>query len=54
LAQSGGADGVRDLGAIQSALTQPQMTFGGEELYPTVEANIERDLLFVGVEPPVH
>lgn len=38
LAQSGGADGVRDLGAIQSALAQPQMTFGSEELYPTVEA----------------
>ncbi len=38
LAQSGGAEGVRDLGAIQSALAQPQMTFGGEDLYPTVEA----------------
>ena len=38
LDQSGGAAGVRDLGAIQSALAQPQMTFGGEELYPTVEA----------------
>ena len=38
LTQSGGAGGVRDLGAIESALTQPQMTFGGEELYPTIEA----------------
>jgi len=38
LAQSGGAGGVRDLGAIASALTQPAMTFGGEELYPTIEA----------------
>lgn len=32
--QSGGALGVRDLGALQSALSQPRMTFGGEDLYP--------------------
>ncbi len=38
LTQSGGADGVRDLGAIESALAQPQMTFGGKELYATLEA----------------
>jgi death-on-curing protein len=30
--QSGGADGVRDLGLAESALAQPQMTFGGTEL----------------------
>ena len=28
--QSGGADGVRDLGGVESAVAQPQMTFGGE------------------------
>jgi death-on-curing protein len=33
--QSGGALGVRDLGALESALAQPRMTFGGEDLYPT-------------------
>jgi death-on-curing protein len=32
--QSGGALGIRDLGALESALAQPYMTFGGEELYP--------------------
>lgn len=32
--QSGGADGVRDLGLVESALAQPQMSFGGKELYP--------------------
>lgn len=32
--QSGGALGIRDLGALESALAQPHMTFGGEELYP--------------------
>lgn len=27
--QSGGAFGVRDLGGVESAVAQPQMTFGG-------------------------
>jgi death-on-curing protein len=34
--QSGGADGLRDLGLAESALAQPQMFFGGAELYPTL------------------
>ena len=34
--QSGGAVGIRDLAALESALAQPRMTFGGVELYPTV------------------
>ena len=36
LEQSGGAVGIRDLGALESALAQPRMTFDEEELYPTV------------------
>jgi death-on-curing protein len=36
--QSGGAEGVRELGGIESAVAQPQMTFGGDELYPTIES----------------
>jgi death-on-curing protein len=28
--------GVRDLGALDSALARPRMTFGGEDLYPTI------------------
>jgi death-on-curing protein len=36
--QSGGAEGVRELGGVQSAVAQPQMSFGGEELYPTIES----------------
>ena len=35
--QSGGAPGVRHLGGVESAVAQPQMTFGGDELYPTIE-----------------
>ena len=34
--QSGGAAGVRDLGSIESAIAQPQMGFGGHELYPDI------------------
>jgi death-on-curing protein len=36
LEQSGGLDGVRDLGSVDSAVAQPQMTFAGQELYPSV------------------
>jgi death-on-curing protein len=34
--QSGGGVGIRDLGALESAVAQPRMTFNGEELYPTI------------------
>ena len=34
--QSGGADGIRDLGLSESAIAQPQMSFGGTELYATL------------------
>lgn len=36
LAESGGAPGIRDAGAIDSVIAQPRMTFGGQELYPTM------------------
>lgn len=36
LEQSGGLAGVRDLGGLDSALAQPQMTFGGQDLYPSL------------------
>ncbi len=31
---TGGAAGIRDLGALESALAQPRITFGGQDLYP--------------------
>jgi death-on-curing protein len=34
--QSGGLTGIREAGMLESALAQPLMTFGGEELYPTI------------------
>ena len=36
LAMTGGATGVRDLGALESALAQPAMTFSAQDLYPTL------------------
>ena len=35
-AQSGGILGLRDRGALESAVAQPEMTFGGDDLYPTI------------------
>lgn len=34
--QSGGTNGIRDRGSLESAISQPQMTFGGEDLYPNI------------------
>lgn len=33
---TGGEFGIRDLPGLQSALAQPRMTFGGEDLYPSI------------------
>ncbi len=35
--RTGGSEGLRDLGALESAVAQPRMTFGGNDLYPTIE-----------------
>ena len=36
IARSGGASGLLNPGALESALQQPRQTFGGEDLYPTL------------------
>ena len=33
---SGGLNGIRDKGGLESALAQPQMEMFGEQLYPTI------------------
>jgi death-on-curing protein len=38
LADTGGATGVRDLGALESAVSQPYAAFGGQHLYPDLVA----------------
>ena len=34
--ESGGSDGIRDEGLLDSAINTPFQTFGGQDLYPTV------------------
>ena len=36
IAQVGGSPGLRDLGALESAVAQPRMTSGGADLYPSL------------------
>jgi death on curing protein len=36
LEATGGASGIRDFGALESAVAQPKATFGGVDLYPTL------------------
>ena len=33
---TGGLMGIRELGSLESAIAQPYMTFGGNELYPSL------------------
>ena len=40
--QTGGSDGVRDYNLLDSALENPFQYFGGEELYPTIQAKAAR------------
>ena len=32
--ETGGSHGVRDVGLLESAVARPQVSFGGEDLYP--------------------
>ncbi|MDO8620725.1 MAG: type II toxin-antitoxin system death-on-curing family toxin [Candidatus Levybacteria bacterium] len=34
--QYGGSFGIRDIGLLQSAISRPQASFGGVDLYPTI------------------
>ncbi len=36
IARTGGASGIRDKGGLKSAVAQPQMTYGGQDLYPSL------------------
>lgn len=35
---TGGSDGIRDGGMLESALNSPFQSFGGKELYPSIQA----------------
>lgn len=42
ISQTGGADGVRDMGLLESAIESMQATFGGQDLYPGKEEKAAR------------
>lgn len=42
ISETGGSDGVRDYNLLDSALEAPFVSFGGEELYPTIQAKAAR------------
>lgn len=39
---TGGSDGIRDIGLLESALEIPFQSYGGKELYPSIQAKAAR------------
>lgn len=39
---TGGSDGIRDVGLLESALESPFQSYDGEELYPSIQAKAAR------------
>ena len=39
---TGGSDGIRDFGLLESALESPFQSYGGVELYPSIQAKAAR------------
>ncbi|MGB3267265.1 MAG: type II toxin-antitoxin system death-on-curing family toxin [Microcoleus sp.] len=48
----GGTPGVRDEGLLESALAQPQATFGGQLLHPTIAAQAAAYLYHIAMNHP--
>lgn len=46
LQQTGGLKGVRDMGALESAISQPQMIIFGQDLYPNTSRKSKRFRFF--------
>ena len=40
--KTGGSDGIIDIGLLESALETPFQSYGGEELYPSIQAKAAR------------
>ncbi|WP_332969857.1 MULTISPECIES: type II toxin-antitoxin system death-on-curing family toxin [unclassified Microcoleus] len=48
----GGTSGVRDEGLLESALAQPQATFGGQLLHPTISEQAAAYLYHLAMNHP--
>ena len=42
IAETGGSSGLRDEGILDSALSAPFQTFGGEDVYPSLQQKAAR------------
>jgi death-on-curing protein len=42
IAETGGLDGVRDMNLLDRSVNSPYHTFGGQNLYPTIQAMAAR------------
>lgn len=40
--ETGGSEGIRDMGLLESALESPFQSYAGEELYPSIQAKAAR------------
>ena len=45
IAETGGSSGLRDEGMLDSALNAPFQTFGGEDVYPSLQQKAPFNLL---------
>ena len=52
IASFGGTSGVRDVGLLKSALAQPQASFGGELLHPTIAEQAAAYLYHLAMNHP--
>ena len=42
ISETGGSDGLRDAGLLESAINSPFQQFGNEDLYPTIQQKASR------------
>lgn len=42
ISETGGSDGLRDVGLLESAINSPFQQFGNEDLYPTIQQKASR------------
>ena len=47
IAKTGGIEGIRDKGILDSAVNSPFMTFDGEDLYPTIQHKAAQLAFFI-------
>ena len=52
IASFGGTSGLRDEGLLQSALAQPQATFGGQLLHPSIAEQAAAYLYHLAMNHP--